>query len=97
MMFMIKEMKAHVISKKANMDPYLVGHLNLDTIEVFEFKDPNPSDEERKLQENVSLDALIMKSIKLAKEANIQSKTKQEQKVMSEFGNNSVLKEKKLK
>lgn len=47
MIYLAKEMKSFASNDKAeNMDPFLAGHLNLDTIENFTFKDPAKEEED---------------------------------------------------
>jgi hypothetical protein len=63
MMFLAKEAKSFASPEKAEyLDPAIAGHLNLETIEYFEFIDRSEIDDDM-LNDNLDIDALIKKSI----------------------------------
>ena len=97
MLLLAKEMKSFSSNEKSEgMDPYIAGHWNLDTIDNFEFIDTS-TDVKDDLNENLTLNALIQKSIQISKAApKFQSKIKQEEKLKHSM-NNAEEKSKKIK
>jgi len=97
MLLLAKEMKSFSSNEKSEgMDPYIAGHWNLDTIDNFEFIDTS-TDVKDDLNENLTLNALIQKSIQISKAApKFQSKIKQEEKLKHSM-NNAEEKSRKIK
>jgi len=95
MLLLAKEMKSFASNEKAeDLDPFIAGHCNLDTIENFEFIDLKQTDE---LDENLTLDSLIKKGMQISQAATkFQSKIRQEEKVKASEKNEEE-KAKKLK
>ena len=79
-LLLAKEMKSYSSNGKSEgMDPYIAGHCNLDTIDNFDFIDTNIIDKDD-LNENLTLNALIQKSIQISKASpRFQLKIKQEE------------------
>lgn len=96
MLLLAKEMKSFSSNDKSEMDPYIAGHCNLDTIDNFEFIDTSVTDKDE-LNQNLTLNALIQKSIQISKAApKFQSKIKQEEKLKHSL-NNAEEKSRKIK
>lgn len=97
MLLLAKEMKSYASNEKAeNIDPYIAGHCDLDTIENFDFIDLKQLEEDPLLDDNVTLDALIKKGMQISQAATkFQSKIRQEEKVKASAKNEEE-KQKKL-
>ena len=95
MLLLAKELKSFSANEKADdINPFIAGHCNLDTIANFDFIDLNMVEEDPTLDDNLTLDALIKKSIQMSKAApKFQSKIRQDEKVRASSKN----KEEKLK
>ena len=89
MLFLAKELKSFSANEKADdIDPFIAGHCNLDTIENYNFVDLNQLEEDPTLADNLTLDALIKRSIQMSKAApKFQSKIRQEEKVKASAKN----------
>lgn len=98
MTLLAKEIKSYASNEKVeNMDPFLAGHCNLDTIDKFEFIDLKQVENDLLLDNNLTLDALIKKGMQISQAATkFQSKIRQEEKVKAS-GKNEKEKQKKLK
>lgn len=83
MLLLAKEIKSFSANEKADgIDPFIAGHCNLDTIENIDFIDLSKLEEDPALNDHLTLDALIKKSIQMSKAApKFQSKIRQEEKV----------------
>ena len=67
MLLLAKEMNSYSSNEKSEgMDLYIAGHCNLDTIDNFDFINTNITDKDD-LNENLTLNALIQKSIRISK------------------------------
>ena len=82
-------MKSYSANEKAeNIDPYIAGHWNLDTIENFDFIDVRQLEEDPLLDSNLTLDAMFKKGIHISQAATkFQSKIRQEEKIKSNLKN----------
>ena len=96
MLLLAKELKSFSANEKAeDIDPLIVGHCDLDTIDNYEFVNLNDTEDGSRLNDNLTLDAMIKKSIQISKAApKFQSKIRQEEKVRAK---NDEDKAKKLK
>lgn len=92
-------MKSFSSNDKADeIDQFIVGHLDLDTINNFEFINLNESDDGSNLNDNLTLDAMIKKSIQISKAApKFQSKIRQEEKVRAKNDDDKAKKLKQLR
>jgi len=83
MLLLAKELKSFSANEKANdIDPFIAGHCNLDTIENYNFIDFRQIEGDPMQNEFLTLDALIKKSIQMSKAVpKFQSKIRQEEKV----------------
>jgi hypothetical protein len=93
MMLLAKEMKSYASNDKAeNIDPYIAGHCNLDTIENFEFIDIKQLENDDNFDENLTLEAMFKKGMQISQAATkFQSKIRQEEKIKASSKNEAEL------
>lgn len=96
MILLAREMKSYSSNEKAeNIDPFIAGHCNLDTIENFEFIDYKQLEDDPMLDNHLTLDAMFKKGMQISQAATkFQSKIRQEEKIKANSKNEEELQQK---